>query len=86
MEWQPIETALAYIKSQGKPYMSDTPVLLLFADGKVSVAYWDEYYAEGGFGWTENMAWIEPCSGEQLNMHYDGLSHWMPFPTPPVQP
>jgi hypothetical protein len=54
-------------------------ILLRFADDNVSVGYWDLYYAEGGRGCSDGHAWIEPCSGEQLNLHYDLPTHWMPI-------
>ena len=83
--WQPIETAKSYVAAQGKPYASDTAILLLFAGTKpaISVAYWDEYYAEGGAGCTDGVAWIEPVSGEQVRQHYGLPTHWMPLPPPP---
>ena len=83
-EWQPMETAP---KGGGAELVTDPNwvqpprILLRFGDEAVSVAYWDWYYAEGGNGYTDGFAWIEPCSGEQLNLHYstppDG---WMPLP------
>jgi hypothetical protein len=37
------------------------------------------------YGCRNGFAWVEPCSGEQLDLHYttppDG---WMPLPTPPT--
>ena len=75
MEWQTIETAP---KNKGT---SVVKILLLFAEGQVSVGYWDAYYAEGGRGYKGGLAWIEPCSGERLDLHYDKPTHWMPLPT-----
>lgn len=63
--------------------MSEAPVsgdcewvLLKFKDGKFSVGYWDLYYAEGGRGYEGGLAWIEPCSGERLDLHYDAPIGW----------
>ena len=87
MCWQPIETAP---KGGGAKYVTDPKwveppkILLRFGNEAVSVAYWDWYYAEGGHGYRDGFAWIEPCSSEPLNLHYstppDG---WMPIPSPP---
>ena len=55
-------------------------VLLQFDDGIVSVGYWDLYYAEGGRGYEGGLAWIEPVSGERLDMHYDAPVGWLPLP------
>lgn len=79
MEWQPIETVFSYIKEQNTEYTSDVKVLLLCGENQ-SVAYWDEYYAEGGRGYAGGTAWIEPCSGEQIDNHYGPPTHWMPLP------
>lgn len=90
-EWQPMETAP---KGSGPDllvtdpqYVAPPQILLLFEGGDVSVAYWDWYYAEGGHGCTDGFAWIEPCSGEQLNLHYNEPVGWMPLPgrTEPVE-
>lgn len=62
-------------------------ILLRFGDEAVSVAYWDWYYAEGGNGCTNGFAWIEPCSGEKLDLHYSTPpTHWMPIPAFPSSP
>ena len=61
----------------------DGKILLRFGNEAISVAYWDAYYADGGRGCTDGFPWIEPCSGEALNMHYGELTHWMPLPEPP---
>lgn len=82
-EWRTIESAP---KGGGAELVTDPDwvepprILLRFADGNVSVAYWDWYYAEGGSGCTNGFAWIEPCSGEPLDLHYDELVEWMPIP------
>ena len=86
--WLPIETAP---KGGGAELVTDPKwvappkILLRFGDEAISVAYWDWYYAEGGSGHTNGFAWVEPCSGDPLNLHYstppDG---WMPLPSPPA--
>ena len=55
-------------------------ILLLFEGGKMSVGYWDWSYAEGGRNYTGGEAWIEPCSGERLDLHYDQPIGWLPLP------
>ena len=54
-------------------------VLLKFDEQTVSVGYWDLYYAECGRGYEGGLAWIEPCSGERLDLHYDEPIGWMPI-------
>lgn len=54
-------------------------VLLKFEDEKVSVGYWDLYYAEGGRGYEGGLAWIEPVSGERLDLNYDPPIGWLPI-------
>ena len=54
-------------------------ILLLFENDKISVGYWDWYYAEGGRGYEGGEAWIEPCSGERLDLHYDPPIGWLPL-------
>jgi hypothetical protein len=89
MNWQPIETAPkgggARLTTDPK-WVEPPRILLLFAGGKVSVGYWDWYYAEGGSGYDGEggLAWIEPCSGERLDLHFDAPTHWMPLPKPPI--
>jgi len=51
-------------------------ILLKFEHSCISVAVWEYYYAEGGRGCTDGVAWIEPCSGEPLNLHYDNPVAW----------
>jgi len=67
------------------PEHVDPPrILLCFGNEAQSVAYWDWYYAEGGSGCTDGFAWIEPCSGDPLNLHYGTVpTGWMPLPAPP---
>ena len=74
--WQPIATV---------PAEDSCRILLLFEGGEVSVAYYDPYYAEGGRGYVNGFAWVEPCSGETLDLHYDSPTHWMPIPSPPQE-
>ena len=72
-EWKSIKTAPKHEK-----------ILLRFErQGAVSVAHWDEAYADGGYYCTHGVAWIEPVSGEQLRDYYDDPTHWMPLPQPP---
>lgn len=87
--WRTMESAP---KGGGAPLWIDPPrILLLFSDGNVSVAYWDWYYADatdgqswgfiGGKGCTDGFAWVEPCSAEPLNLHYEEpVVGWMPLP------
>ena len=80
--WLPIETAP---KGGGAPLRTDPAwveppkILLLFAGGAQAVCYWDWYYAEGGAGCTDGVAWIEPVSGERINLHYDNPIRWRPL-------
>lgn len=87
-EWQPIESAP---KGGGADDIRDPAwvnpprILLRFGGEAVSVAYWDWYYAEGGAGFRDGFAWIEPCSGEPLNLHYSTPpTHWTELPAPPA--
>lgn len=84
MGWQTIETAP---KGGGADDVRDPAwiepphILIKFGTEAVSVARWDWYYAEGGNGYVDGFAWIEPCSGEALNRHYSTPpTHWMPIP------
>ena len=84
--WRPIEEAP---KGGGADRITDPAwvkpprILLRFGDEAVSVAYWDWYYAAGGNGF----AWIEPCSGELLNLHYSSPpTHWRPITSLPSEP
>lgn len=83
-EWKPIETAP---KGGGAELVTDPKwveppsLLLLFAKGKQVVCHWDWYYAEGGCGHRKGYsAWVEPISGEQIALHLDEPTHWMPLP------
>lgn len=82
-EWQPIETAP---KGGGAKFTTDPKwiepprILLLFGDGNISVGYWDWYYAEDGNGYAGGLAWIEPVSGERLDLQYAAPVAWMPLP------
>jgi len=61
-------------------YIEPPKILLLFADDVISVGYWDAYYAEGGRGYEGGLAWIEPVSGERLDLNFDAPIGWMPLP------
>ena len=84
MEWLPMDTAP---KGGGAEMVTDPKwvqppkILLRFGHEAISVAYWDWYYADEGRGCVDGFAWLEPCSGEQLNRYYatppDG---WMSLP------
>lgn len=84
MEWQPIETAP---KGGGAEMVTDPnwvepPDILLFCEaGRQVVASWDWYYAEGGRGFTDGVAWV--ALGELVHMNYGMPTHWMPLPPPP---
>ena len=58
-------------------------ILLLFDCGSMSVCRWDYYYAIGGSGYTGGLAWVEPVSGEMVDLTYDAPIGWMPLPEPP---
>jgi hypothetical protein len=85
-KWLPIESAP---KGGGAELVTDPSwvepprILIRFGDEAVSVAYWDWYYAEGGRGYRNGFAWIEPCSGDPLDLHYTTPpTHWVPLPPP----
>ena len=66
-------------------YVEPPRILLQFPDGEISVAYWDWYYAEGGGGCTDGVAWTEPVSGEPVSRQYGSPVKWKPLPTPPKE-
>jgi hypothetical protein len=62
-------------------YVSPPRILLRFGEEGVAIAYWDWYYAEGGHGYRDGFAWIEPYSVEPLNLHYSAEPDgWMSLP------
>ena len=85
MEWQPIETAP---KGGGAELVTDPnwveppKILLLFEGGEQAVGEWDWYYAEGGRGCVDGVAWV--ALGELLSQHFGRPTHWMPLPHPPT--
>ena len=87
MEWKTIDTAPkgggADLVTDPK-YVKPPKILLLFACQNISVGHWDWYYAEGGNGYEGGEAWIEPCSGERLDLIFDKPTHWMSLPKPPT--
>lgn len=88
MSWQPIETAP---KGGGAELVTDPdyvqpPLILLRFGSSQAVCHWDWYYAEGGAGYAGVDAWVEPVSDSLVVMHYGPPTHWMPLPSPPVQP
>lgn len=86
MDWNPMDSAP---KGGGAEFVTDPAyvepprILLLFEEGNQSVAHWAWYYAEGGAGYDGGLAWIEPVSGERLDMHYDAPVGWLPLPEAP---
>lgn len=88
--WQSMDTAPngggAELVTDPK-WVEPPRILIQFGDEAISVAYWDWYYAEGGNGCTDGFAWVEPCSAEQLNLHYTTPpTGWMPLPAAPQVP
>jgi len=82
-DWQPIESAPkggGAIFTTYPDWIDPPKILLLFANAIVSVGYWDWYYAKGGKGYEGGEAWVEPVSGERLDMHYDAPVGWLPLP------
>ena len=78
MIWQPMKTAP---KGSGDADSESPRILLRFGEEAVAIAHWDWYYAEGGRGCLDGFAWIEPHSGEPLNMHYSAEPDgWMELP------
>lgn len=84
--WQPIETAP---KGGGAEMVTDPdwvepPEILIYcANGEQVVARWDLYYAEGGRGYTDGVAWV--AFGEQVNSAIGEPTHWRPLPSPPTE-
>jgi len=87
--WQPIEAAPKgnYTESTLDPAWIDPPLILLYCPNgthKVVAAHWDWYYSEIGSGYEQGTsAWIEPCTGDRVSLHYDEPTHWMPLPAAP---
>lgn len=72
-DWQPMETAPkggGADDTRDCAWVEPPKILLRFGEESISVAYWEWYYAEGGDGFTNGFAWVEPCSGEPLDLHY----------------
>lgn len=82
-DWQPMETAPkggGAERVDDPAYVTPPRILLRFGTEAVSVAYWEAYYAEGGNGCTDGFAWVEPVSGEPLNICYSTEPNgWMPI-------
>ena len=77
---QPIETAPkgGGARRTTDPSWVEPPNILLFFDGnKASIGHWDWFYAEGGNGCTDGVAWVEDLTGERLSSHYGQPTHWM---------
>lgn len=83
--WSPMESAPKgsglEVEFVTDPAHIEAPkILLLFARGGISVGYWDWYYAPGGNGYEGGLAWIEPVSGERLDMYHDAPVGWQKLP------
>lgn len=85
-----IQGLLDVIRGRGWKSMDSAPKdeeqIYIFCkeSGTAAVGYWDAYYAKGGRGYTDGYAWIEPTSGEPLELHYGLATHWKPLPPPPT--
>jgi len=85
-KWQPIETAPkgggpeGVTSTEDPRWVKPPRILIKFADGDVSVGCWDWYYGDGGWGYIDGVAWVEPISGEQLNQNYGRPVEWMNIP------
>jgi hypothetical protein len=83
-KWQPMETA----PKGGGADMVDDPawvdpprILLRFGAEGVAIGYWDWYYAEGGTGCTDGVAWIGcPCSERLADYFSTAPDGWMELP------
>ena len=88
MEWQPIESAP---KGGGAEFVThpdwvEPPkILLKFDHSEIAMGRWDWAYADGGFYHSDGVAWIDPISGEQLNLHFNNPTEWkhIDLPSPP---
>lgn len=83
-----LEAERAWRPMSDAPFGGQKPVRILiqFGDEGVAIAYGDEYYAEGGHGFTNGFAWVEPFSGDPLDLHFSTPpSGWQPLPTPPTE-
>lgn len=61
-EWRPIEEA-----------PKDGTELLLYADGKIAIAYWNKY-----------MGWMSPEDNLEAHIANDAPTHFRPLPAPPI--
>jgi hypothetical protein len=65
-------------------YVESPRILLRFGEEGVSVAYWDWYYAEGGDGCTDGVAWMSCPGAERLSDYFSTApTHWRHLPAPP---
>ena len=83
--WQPIDTAPrgGGAEMVTDPNWVEPPQILVYCkNGEQVVARWDWYYAEGGSGHTDGVAWI--AFSEQINRSIAEPTHWMPLPAPPI--
>ena len=86
MSWEPMNTApkgTQGIMRNEDSYVRPPKILLLFRDDVISVGCWDWYYAENGSGYDGGEAWIEPMSGERLDLHYDPPINWATLSSDP---
>ena len=88
MEWQPIETApkdgtwICLWRGKSPSYGKWSPFV---------IARWDE--AEEAFAWPDDGVdpWFDAERADERieagdNFASDQFTHWMPLPSPPVQP
>ena len=45
-------------------------ILIIFDGEHTFLAYWDEYYVNGGVGYTGGDGWVISCTSEELYTHY----------------